>query len=289
MMPPIDVLIASCRDVPGGAPDDLMLVEEIHRLGGTAAIAAWEDETVDWSRATATIVRSTWNYHRDVRGWYEWLDHVERRTLLFNSPDTLRWNAHKSYLFDLEECGVPIVPTRLISRGDRSKLMTAIAECGWHDVVAKPAIGASGCGARRFVLPCEEALLLEHAAGLLRGGALLLQPFQPAVLTEGERSLVFIGSKFTHAYAKPAFHAGISAGDPETILDASAAEIILARRALSTVDPSPLYARVDLVPSASGSLLMELELIEPHLAFRLCPESCSLLSACLMDPLTWTE
>ena len=51
----------------------------------------------------------------------------------------------------------------------------------------------------------------------------------------------------------------------------------LARRIEAQLD-RPAYARVDLVPTQAGPLLMELELIEPSLFFRMYPESAQRLA-----------
>lgn len=72
--------------------------------------------------------------------------------------------------------------------------------------VVKPAIGPSAAGTRCFA---EHDITQEdeqHLALLLRQGAVLVQPFVPEVETSGERSLVFFGSVFSHAYTKPAFN-----------------------------------------------------------------------------------
>ena len=52
----------------------------------------------------------------------------------------------------------------------------------------------------------------------------------------------------------------------------------MAAEVLAAVDPVPLYARIDVVAGAAGDLLlMELELVEPELFFRLAPDAASRL------------
>ena len=45
------------------------------------------------------------------------------------------------------------------------------------------------------------------------------------------------------------------------------AEFDLAQRIVSWLTPTPLYARVDLLPGPTGPLVVELELVEPGLFF----------------------
>lgn len=282
----VDALIASCRDLPDGAPDDRMLMGDIVRLGGTAMIATWNDPAVDWSRGRRTIVRSTWDYHTDIVGWRAWIDRVAKQSVLVNAAATLHWNSDKRYMLDLANAGVPIVPTEIVTVDESAAVHDLIVDRGWRDVIVKPTIGAGAIGTRRFVLPHDKDELIAHARALAATDSIMLQPFQSAVLDACERSLVFIGGRFQHAFTKPAFHPGLSAGgNPEVAIAPSKDERAAAELALSTVASQPLYARVDLVPSADGPLVMEVELIEPHLAFALHPATCTELARILMAEL----
>ena len=119
---------------------------------------------------------------------------------------------------------------------------------------------------------------------MLGAGDALVQAFQPDVAL-GERSLVFIGGRLSHAVLKtPAAgdyrvqerHGGIT-----TTHRASAAEIGVARAALAAVPGEGaelLYARVDLVGHPDAPLVMELELIEPALFLPFDADSASLLA-----------
>ena len=142
---------------------------------------------------------------------------------------------------------------------------------GWPEVVVKPAIGAAGHRLRRVgrgEIDEGEA----HLAGLLRDGDALVQPFLSAALEHGERSLVFLDGAFSHAIRHPlALSGDAKVPSPYEPTDP---EIERARWIVAWLAPTPLYARVDLLPSESGRwLLGELELIEPELFFRLAPEA----------------
>ncbi|MEM9965019.1 MAG: hypothetical protein AAGC58_06700, partial [Asticcacaulis sp.] len=109
--------------------------------------------------------------------------------------------------------------------------------------------------------------------------ALMLQPFMPAIQTEGEWSLLFYGGQFSHAVLKtpksgdfrsqPDYDAHLrSLPVPPEALD-------LAHEALDYAGGRDLlYARVDMVRNAQGQpCLMELELIEPDLYLTYDPDA----------------
>jgi glutathione synthase/RimK-type ligase-like ATP-grasp enzyme len=107
--------------------------------------------------------------------------------------------------------------------------------------------------------------------------ALLLQPFQHAILSEGEISLMVIDGQFSHAIRKTP-----QAGDFRVQDDHGGSvhahrhyvEQQFAEQAVAAVPFDVLYARVDIIRDNTGKLaIMELEMIEPELFFRYQPEA----------------
>ena len=60
---------------------------------------------------------------------------------LFNGLDLVRWNIRKTYLRDLAERGVPVVPTIWRDRLHSHELPELIEEVGTAEMVIKPVIG----------------------------------------------------------------------------------------------------------------------------------------------------
>ncbi|MEY2590265.1 MAG: hypothetical protein QOJ67_2249, partial [Acidimicrobiaceae bacterium] len=60
------------------------------------------------------------------------------------------------------------------------------------------------------------------------------------------------------------------------------AQVALAEAALAVPERLPLYARVDVVDTDDGPLLMELELIEPTLFLANRPETADVLAAAIV-------
>lgn len=277
-----DVTIAVHAAMPTGSADDRLLADACRAAGAQVRLAVWNDWTVDWAASPRTVIRSTWDYHLDPAGWFGWLDVAGAATRLVNAPQILRWNSDKRYLLELARAGVPVVATEHAARGVPFDLAARCRALGWDDVVVKPAIGASAKGAARIWAADLAVAGQVHLDALLAGGDALLQPFQAAVETERERSLVFLGGVFSHAFSKPAFLRDIGDGSGEVLHQPTTEELRVAARVLAAAPGPVTYARVDVVPTPDGPLLMELELIEPDLALRLRPGAPAALAATIL-------
>jgi glutathione synthase/RimK-type ligase-like ATP-grasp enzyme len=278
----IDVTIATHSEMPVGSTDDRLLADALAGTGASVLLAAWNDPGADWSQSGRTVIRSTWDYHLQPAAWFAWLASASRVTRLINDAGVVRWNSDKRYLLDLAAAGVAVVPTEVATRGSHADLAAMCAGRGWQDVVVKPAIGASAKGAERFVGDAIAGAGERHLVALLAAGDVLIQPYQPAVEQDRERSLVYVGGVFSHAFTKPPFLRGTGDGLGETLHGASAPERALADQALRAAPGPTVYARVDLVPTPDGPRLMELELIEPDLGLRLHPPSVPALAAAIL-------
>lgn len=276
-------------DLGGLFHDDRMLVSELEQRGIIAESIAWTDMAGNWTRFDAAILRSTWDY----------IDHLERFLAvmeeggrsgcrLFNAPDAVRWNCHKSYLLDLQARGVPTVPTFRLEALDPGTLQQTIVQLGGRFAIMKPPVGAGAAGVRRVPiedLPREVAAL--RAAG--EGQDLLVQPLVETILTEGELSFVYIDGVLSHTLAKvPApgdFRAHGIYGGTITRCEAGAKDAREAGAILRGLPFAPLYARLDLVRIGGRLAVMEVEVIEPMLYFDLAPESAGALADAVLSRL----
>jgi glutathione synthase/RimK-type ligase-like ATP-grasp enzyme len=179
-----------------------------------------------------------------------------------NPPPVLRWNMDKAYLGTLAARGAPVVPTRYVERVTAEALDEAARAFGTDRVVAKPRISSSGWRTIRWSSG-------EPVDGGPEGAA-MIQPYLPAIETEGEVSLFHFGGRYSHSVSKrprpgefrvqPEYDGIIGAHAP------AADEREAAEQVLAAVDEPLLYARIDLVRGRDGApRLIELELIEPDL------------------------
>jgi glutathione synthase/RimK-type ligase-like ATP-grasp enzyme len=153
---------------------------------------------------------------------------------------------------------------------------------GTGEYVIKPSVGAGSLGAGRFTAADESAARAHvrqlHAAGRTA----MVSPYLNGVDSSGERALIYVGGRYSHAVTKAAMLApgvvhDITATTSHSLFieeRLSAAEPTAAERAVADAvvdevarrfDGAMLYARVDLLPAGDGPVVLELELVEPSL------------------------
>jgi len=267
---PLDVALASCIVLPEADADLLPLVSALRAAGLSTEVLAWDDPAADFASARLTLLRSTWNYSERPAQFLSWIDRVATLSSLWNRPHTVRWNAHKSYLLDLEARGVPVVPTHLVRHGEKTTLAELTRDRGWTEVVVKPAV-SGGSRATLRIPPGALERGEAHLRLLASREDVLVQPYLASVEGHGERAIVWIDGEPTHAVRKaPRF-----LGDAESVSAAVAIEpdeADLARRAVAAAPGPLLYARIDVARDTDGApRVMELELIEPSLFFPKAP------------------
>jgi len=214
-----------------------------------------------------------WGYHNAPNsfiGAMTAMSAAQRR--VFNPPEIVSWNVDKAYLRDLAETGIRIVPTLFVDQVSDAAIARAREDFGQKALVLKPQISA---GAKDTLIWEGDALADFTAPVDARAvppmGPAMIQPYMPAIASEGEWSLIFFVGEFSHAVLKtpkpgdfrsqPDYSAHLRAMEPpvEAMQLAQAAVDFIGRDRL-------LYARVDMVRTEDGGFcLMELELIEPDL------------------------
>lgn len=273
-----DFTFVTYDGLPNLDPDDRLAVDALASLGITVDVAVWTDPSVDWAKTGICVIRSTWDYHLAHNAFLNWAQRVSAVAPLWNPLPVIRWNSHKSYMQELADRGAPVVPTAWLRAGTRPDLQALLRDHAWERAVIKPAVGLATRGV--MAVDATEAGVArgnEHAQTLLQEHDVMVQPFIESVEQHGERALVFIGGKYSHAARKTAFQILAPVGEAgETSVEADPDEIEVATRVAGMVDGEVLYARVDLVRGADHKpLVIELELVEPSLFLslhRLAPE-----------------
>jgi glutathione synthase/RimK-type ligase-like ATP-grasp enzyme len=260
----VDVVLVTGRDMPGPDVETPLLVAALQERGVAAAIEPWGSDAS--SEGRLVVVRTTWDYTGQREDFLGWARDVAAVTRLVNPADVLEWNSHKSYLLDLAYAAVPVIPTALVPHGASDADQRGALQEYEGEVVIKPAVSVGAIGALLAGALSTEAA--EHLRSLTEVGDALVQPFEPTVV-DGEVSLIYFGGELSHAVRKvPAdgdyrvqiFHGGTV--EPHV---ATSEEREVAAVALAAVSTDLAYARVDLVATARGPAIMELELIEPQL------------------------
>lgn len=210
-----------------------------------------------------------WSYHlvpaRWMRACATW---EEARLPMSNPAAVLAWNTDKRYLADLAARGVAIPRTLWTGRLTPALLGQAFDETGADELIVKPSVSG---GAWRTLRVARNGIddAVAGAGGGEGAGGMMVQPFLPAIASEGETSLLYFGGRLSHAVNKRPvpgdFRVQETFGGQYALLaEAPAGAVELAQRTLAAIDVPLLYARIDMVPGADGRwLLMEAELIEP--------------------------
>lgn len=272
------VAIATCTAFAELEEDDQELLKALAARGVSATPEIWTDNNVDWSSYDIVLVRSTWDYsdHRD--DFVAWCASVESMTRLMNPAALISWNTDKTYLRDLAEAGIPVVPTTFVATPDELQTWEPPKQC--VTFVVKPTVSAGSRDTLRH--PNDEAgevAARTHIADLIaRGKTAMVQPYFDSVDELGETAQMFIAGEYSHAIRKGPMLAIGADGErvgglylreqiePRT---PTADERDVAERIIAAIPGgAPLYARVDLIRMADGSpVLLELELCEPSLFF----------------------
>lgn len=288
------VALATCREFPLLDEDDQLLIPALARIGIEGVPAVWTDDTVDWSRFDAVVLRETWDYSDDHDTFMVWVDRVAGLTTLLNRADLVRWNTDKRYLRELASAGIPVVPTQFLEPGDEVGAWASVLS---EEIVVKPAVSCGSRGTARHHVDEDAAGIEQHITGLLaEQRVVMVQPYLTAVDSDGETALLFFNGVFSHAIRKGPLLARGQEGerveglflreqiDPRT---PSEQERALADRVVAAIPGDvPLYARVDLIPDAQGSpVLLELELTEPSLFLLHSDRAADRLAAAISERL----
>lgn len=238
-----------------------------------AQVVHWDDPDVDWAAWDLVAVRSCWDYHLRRDEFLAWAR--ERGSQLVNPPAVIAWNSDKRYLAQLEDAGVPIIPT----------LWDVDSEEGLpvgDSWVVKPTISAGAANTAHWT---TRAAAVKHSRELLAAGhATMAQPYVEAIDTEGETAVFWFGGNCSHAVRKAALLAPDRSPELEAAFPKRLDRVELTDELRRTADQAVAeaekitgeqitQARVDVVRDSDGALmLMELELIEPSLFLPHAPE-----------------
>lgn len=227
------IVLAACRGLIAGDPDDAGLVGALRRRGLHARWLAWDDPQT--SRADLVILRATRDYAERLDEFLAW---TARMRNVLNAPAVVAWNAGRGYLGDLADAGVPTVPGEAFAPGEPIR---------WPRTGAVYVGATVGTGTRR----CDDRPTAKaYAAGLHAAGrGVFVQPGGRG----DETVLVFLGGSPSHAlpHAEP---------DLE-VWDVGAAALAAAAARVGVEVGELLYASAHLV----GDRLLDLQLVDPSL------------------------
>jgi glutathione synthase/RimK-type ligase-like ATP-grasp enzyme len=259
-----------------------LLAAELERAGANVVAAPWDTIIPAGEHPVTVCLRSTWDYHRRWTEFRAWVGgFAQRSSGLWNPASTVLWNADKLYLRDLGDAGIALPQTRWFEPGERPDIELILRQWDPARAVLKPRISATAFGT--YLVSAGRTPSDEEWKPLEASGG-LIQAFVPEVESQGEVSLVYVDGDFSHAVRKrPAdgdFRVQGDFGGTVQGVAPSVAARGFGDTVLAAVSQPWVYARVDLVETDRGPVLMELELIEPDL-FLTAPAAARLAAALL--------
>lgn len=263
------IAFVTYRERPEVTADDALAIPALAGFNIDVAGIPWDQENINWTNFDAVVFRSCWDYFHRPEQFLSWIAHLHSQGVnLLNEHDIVRWNAEKTYLKDLMAAGASVVPTVYAAKGHSILIADVLREQGWQRAAIKPTV--SGTSLHTWVSsPAAWDHDQHRLDDLLKERNMMLQEYLPEIETEGELSLIYFDSKFSHAVRKVPqfgdfrvqndFGGTWAAVSPDTDIQRQADEI------LRVSGRDSVYARVDGVIREGTFLLMELEMIEPHL------------------------
>lgn len=263
--------------------EDRLVVEALERKGLKVIRLAWDNADFDWSSTQCILFRTTWDYDYRIDEFRAWMKGLPSHVTLINDREIVEWNLSKHYLLELSSRGVNIPPTRIFKKGSEVSLQEVMQSEGWQEAVIKPVVAAGG----RETYRVDQGNVQQEAqrlTALVMEEDMMIQEFQKNVASQGEWSFMVFGDQVTHAVLKVAKSGDFRVQDDYggSVHDhaLSDEDMAFARKAVQSVSPRPLYARVDAFRDNHNNLALgELELIEPELWFRNHPPAADLLAA----------
>ncbi len=273
----------SYQDNPNDPDPDLdipFLVPALEALGNNVDVLNWKTAT-NFHKYDLLVIRSPWDYAQNFNQFHNWLHLVNSQVKVINPVAVIDENIDKRYLLKLAAAGIEIIPTQIL------EFVAGLNDIKLHDgkMVMKPVIGAGARGA--FIV--DNGSNLEDLCQRYFSTTetpLLVQPYLKEVDYPGEIAVVCCKGEIMHSVIKrPALSDG-GHGDFAANVDISTEltkfiNHIMEFEIAGTQVSELVYSRIDVVPTAEGFKLMELELIEPFLFLPMNPDSTQVFATAI--------
>lgn len=252
---------------------DRLLVAPLKNYGWEASEVSWHVKNHDWDQYDVVVVRSTWDYQAHCEAFLSCLQSIENSSaILCNSMALIEWNISKDYLQELEQKGVPIIPTLWAESLTADHFDNAFEKFGSQEIVIKPYVSANADFTYRLT-PAQVSDQLATIMSEYENRSAMIQPFLNSIVDDGEYSLFYFNSRYSHAICKqPAkgdFRVQEEHGGQLSVMTPSDDMLTLAELTIDALPEQALYARVDIVALEGKLMIIEVELIEPSLYFNM--------------------
>ncbi|MEG0794678.1 MAG: hypothetical protein RSG95_02650, partial [Bacilli bacterium] len=107
------VAIVSCNKWVLKVKEDWLLKNALNKLNVNVDIISWEDESLDYKKYDALIIRSIWGYQDNSIKFNNWLDSLLKNNIkVFNDVSIVKPNLNKYEQFKLlKKYNIPCINT----------------------------------------------------------------------------------------------------------------------------------------------------------------------------------
>jgi len=272
------IALATSQEYSELSRDDKNVLNKLLDWGVDVEPIVWDTKDIAWNQYDAVFIRSCWDYHLRYDDFFKWIERLaQREVAIFNPPETLRWNSTKTYLKEMAEKGVDVIPTVWKTREDSIDLEQIIQENSWERAVVKPVVSANANETWISNADSPEENRQRIAAMFEKHGTIMIQKYLEQIVKRGEWAFIFFDNVYSHSVLKrpgqgdfrvQEDHGGAirSKKPPRHLIEQ-------AQKVISQTPSGCLYARVDGVEVNNKLWLMELELIEPSLYLKYHPKA----------------
>lgn len=286
--------IVSGYEFLGIVPDDLMLKEKLKEMGFYPFILAWEDKKENYNKYNTIIIRSTWDYSKNLTKFIKWLIQLKRmKTNVINPINVVLKNISKyNQVKVLEDNNLSnnILTSfiknkkgkkniaKLVNREIKTKFKNTKA------IVIKPFISANSYNT--YLIEINEKLCRPNTICINdinflykdiikeKCNGIILQEFN-ASIDNGESSIYCIDGKISHVtrkFTKVFDKSGKISRiyDKNEPLDSLSKKYYdLAKKIIDIPEyRGVVYMRIDLIEKLDKLSIMEVELTEPNFHFK---------------------
>ena len=71
------IALVTCAQFPALFSEEGALIPRLRAAGVSAEPVVWSDDSVDWRRFDAVVLRSTWDYFERIEEFRGWLSRIE--------------------------------------------------------------------------------------------------------------------------------------------------------------------------------------------------------------------
>lgn len=267
---PLRCAFLTMNEVSPSAPDPDLAFAPLAELGWQCEWLNWRAGSVAWQEWDAIYPAAAYDYPQAAAAFLAMLEAIEQSSaVLVNPLSLIRWNLSKTYLRELQDAGIGIVPSRW-HQGFAGCGLDAEAQCLAADrIVIKPVVSTNATDTYLLDTPVSADVNAEMAR-VFAARAFVIQPFVRGIQSAGEFSLFYFAGSFSHAIRKMPkpddYRVQEEYGGYVAPYAPGEKLLAMAEQLMASLPTMPVYARCDYVPGNDGAYqLMELELIEPSL------------------------